>query len=803
MRTGTIRWRGIVVTTLLLLLFSVSWMVAQEQGAAVAPAANGQREANYLLINGVPTVLTWARGLEQVDELNEYAETGFNTAYIRVTSASEEALARASELITGAEERGLLVVVALAPVDMKDEYGNALSIDASSDEYAGAVDGFVNAVVEGLGAPSRLIAWCIEAVPPSDVALSDNGFIGYLQSWYSAVSALNNSWGTDYADWSEIGLGAPRDIDSALSQGLGRASVDYAYYCELAYADAISLWAKSLRAVNPGWLVFAGALTDYRSLISLRDDVDGMVLATYPSLAEADWDTHNVHAVDIARRANQFAPVQTLEVGSGTTRGSAVAWAGLALAHGAAGLAFSSWSAVRDSEALAAAVDDINGLVRDNGYPQQPRAQAAILYEPIAGGTMRNGRSLYGYLDGVTPNSPSNLFWPSRAGDRYGLLDVLKWDMLGDADLSQYGAIIAPMAFYLPEEAQLTLQNYVLRGGALVVDLGAGMYQADGVVTSVPAILREVIGLRYLDLAPIEQQPGVDYGQPYNTATPTPIGPLALGQEGKEIDPALTRFVQSLELFLTRADVAKYLGDDFIENGDSGLRVNGLGEGFTVFAPFFLYENWDNSSDLFNDFHDRMLSRKSDLEIIAPEGIWPGVAATFYEGWSLGVASPDGFATSVLTFGANNQVYLVPGGVTRLGNAAEDNAAELLLPGGPLARAVPLPIYVWLLDESSFASVSVVRYQRDRIELVVNGNGAEARMTEGRVEMVGGASTAMEIEIRSGLYPLASDSTHKVTIEGSGARRNSEQELMPNPETGSLVISDNLARARIVITPVE
>ncbi len=801
MRLETSRWKGISIAMLLLL--AVSLGVAQEQSATIVSAASAKREANYLLINGLPTVLTWAWGLDRADEIDDYAETGFNTAYIRVTSASEEALSHASELIAEAEARGLLVVVALAPMDLKDSFGNELGIDASSEEYAGAVDGFVNAVVEALGAPRRLIAWCIEAVPPSEVALSDDNFVDYLQSWYPSVSALNNSWGTEYSNWSEIGLGAPRDLDSALSQGLGRASIDYSYYCEQAYADAISLWAKSLRAVDPGRLIFAGAVTDYRSIISLRTDVDGIVLATYPSLAEADWNTHNVQAVDIARRANLFAPVQTLEVGSGTTEGSVVAWAGLALAHGAAGIAFSSWSAVRDSEALAAAVDDLAGLVRDNGYPQQPLAQAAVLYEPIAGGTMRNGKSLYGYLDGLTPNSPSNLFWPSRAGDRYGLLDVLKWDMLGDADLSQYGAIIAPMAFYLPDEAQLTLQNYVLRGGALVVDLGAGMYQAEGVVTSVPAILREIIGLRYLDLAPLEQPQGVDVGEPYNTATPVPVGPFAPGQAGKEIDPALTRFVQSLELFLTRADVAQYLGEDFIIDSDSGLRVNGLGEGFAVFAPFFLYDNWDNFSDLFNTFHDRLFSRKSDLEIIFPEGIWPGVTATFYEGWSVGVASPDGLATSVLAHGADNQVYLVPGGATRLGHAAEGGAVELLFPGWSLARAVPLPIFVWPIDEGVYVSVAVVRYQSDRIELIVSGRGAEPRRTEGRIAMVGGAAVAMEIEIRNGLYPLAADSTHKVKIEGSGAGRSSEQEMMPNSETGSLVISGNFAQTRITITPVE
>ncbi len=91
----------------------------------------------------------------------------------------------------------------------------------------------------------------------------------------------------------------------------------------------------------------------------------------------------------------------------------------------------------------------------------------------------------------------------------------------------------------------------------------------------------------------------------------------------------------------------------------------------------------------------------------------------------------------------------------------------------------------------------------DRIELVVTGSAAEARVRDGAVEMAGGVVTGMEIEIRSGLYPLSPASTHRVSIQASGPRRPFDQDLMPNADTGSLVIRDSLAQARITITPVD
>jgi len=71
------------------------------------------------------------------------------------------------------------------------------------------------------------------------------------------------------------------------------------------------------------------------------------------------------------------------------------------------------------------------------------------------------------------------------------------------------------------------------------------------------------------------------------------------------------------------------------------------------------------------------------------------------------------------------------------------------------------------------------------------------------VEFVGGVSTTVEIEVKGGRYRVAPGSSHRVVVgQGAQGRWASEQEMMPNPETGSLVIRDTFPSARIMLTPI-
>ncbi len=416
---------------------------------------------------------------------------------------------------------------------------------------------------------------------------------------------------------------------------------------------------------------------------------------------------------------------------------------------------------------------------------------------------MRNGRGLYGYLDGFAPNEPSTLFGLGRNGSRFGQFDVLALGSVGEVDLGQYGVIIAPMALYLPHDAQLALHNFVMGGGLLLADAGIAMYQAEGVVTSVPEVMKEVLGLHY----------GIDE----DLWSETPPGELDIGkavfgapvpqdempeQVARAYNQELMRLAQTVEESLGWPEIADYLGVEFLSTEAPKVRVKSLGQGTAVYIPTFLYQDWETSDPYFVELHARILGHGSDVEVTEPEGVWPGISVGVYADWSVGLASPNGAATALNLYGAGNQVYQVPGGAMRLANPEQGDWVELLFPGAWVSVATPVPIYVWPAAEEAVATVAVVRYDADRIELLVHGVGARATVRGGAVEVRGGARTPLEIEVQDGGYRVRRGSVHRVAVtEGATGRRGWEQEVMPNPDTGSLVIQGDFAWSRVIIEP--
>jgi hypothetical protein len=800
MRRG--HWFGIALC-LLALGPTAGWAAEAEETRPVPRPASARRDGNIIRVNTRPTVLTWAPGLTDAADLDAYAAAGLNTLAIPITSTSEEALSTAFALASAAEERGLLVVVSLAPQELDSASGGKLAPDPASDEYAAAVAKFVEAAADRMAGHPRLIAWVVEGVTPDDVVWNDAGFQAFLRRSYRSVGAVNNSWGTSFSDYTGITTGATGDIDAALPGGIGRARLDLAAYRRQAYADTMDIWAKAILRASSETLVFAGKLVDYRSMISLGTDFDGLIAGTTPNAAETDLETSNVQAVDIARRANQFAALQTLDLTGQATPSQVANWANLALLHGASGIVFWSWPALKDSEALRAQVQQTAAALGQTGwFPATPNASAAVLYEPYAGGTMRYGRSLYGYLDGLTEGEPSNLFESFRNGSRYGLLDVLSLDSLREVDLTRYSVLVAPAAFYLPEEAELALNRYVLQGGALVTDAGIGMYQAKGTVDTIPEITRATLGLQLTDF-------GAGTPEEEPTGEPSPFGteagsPVAIPvQPGAEVSTPgqLEALAALLSEVLQGPEASKYLGSDFGGPDSPSLRVHGLGKGFTVYAPAFLYQQWDPDSDSFAQFHDRVLGWGHDAIVISTDALWPPVAITPYAAdGSLGVAAPTNSPAAVdLTF-APNQVYLVPDGAQRVANPDDDKRIELLFPGDPLSVARPLPITATPLDSGGVPVIAITHYGPDRITLTVNGNGAAVNPSRSGVSISGGEATNVELVIHDGTYAVRPGSRHHA-VWREGRRVVADTVVEPDTETGAIVLRGDFATAQIEITP--
>ena len=780
-----------------------SALLAQEEEAPrPAPrSATAKKDDNLVRINGRPTVLLWASGLDTAEDFDAYAEMGLNTAAIAIRDTSEEALAQAFALASAAEERDLLVIAVLAPQGFEDEAGSRIPVDPLLPEYVEAAQSFVQKAVAALDRHPRLIAWVVGGVLPDEVVWGDNGFQTFLRQGYPSIAALNDSWGTSYDGFAGVTTSAVGDIDANRPGGIGRARVDFAYYRAKTYADCIAVWTSALREADPQRLVLVGAVTDYRSSISLNAGFDGIIAATTPTAAEVDTITSNVHGVDIARRANRFVAIQTLDVTGSPSPNQLGNWINLALLHGASGIQFWSWQALRDSEALGVVVKQASTWLEETGwFPVRPVARAAVLYEPYAGGEMRYGKSLYGYLDGLTEKEPTELFFTVKNGSRYGLMDVLSLETLREVNLKQYGAIFAPMAFYLPDEAQAALNQYALLGGALVADAGIGMYQARGRVDLLPEIMLTTFGLREgeVDSAPPElTAAGVTFR---NVLPPTPIRPGV--PPGLEAERELEQLLQEIEKILYQPDVEKYLGQEFGGPDGPTLRVRGLGKGFTVYAPAFLYQQWDSERADFADFHNRILSWAHDVSVVQPDFLWPPVSASSCSNKSVLVAAPGNHAAVVDLYFVRNQLYLVPGGVTKLWNTATGSSVELLFPGAPLAAATALPITVTPSEEGATVVVAVRQYKAEGIELWINGDGASVGPYGGEVQARGGVYTPVELVIRDGEFRLQPGESYHVVIQDN-ARVQADYQAMPNPETGAIVIAGQFRGARITITPAE
>ncbi len=402
---------------------------------------------------------------------------------------------------------------------------------------------------------------------------------------------------------------------------------------------------------------------------------------------------------------------------------------------------------------------------------------------------MAMGHSLYGYLEGLTEFEPSALFAMVRNGSRYGLMDVLSLDSLGQADLDQYGALIVPMAFFLPDKAQATLNQFALMGGLLVADAGAGMYQANGTVGAIPEILRETFGL------PEEAETEAPTKSAEERAAAGRNADLGRAQAEQDQE-AMIRQLYSL---LEAPDVSKTLGIDFGGKDTPGLRARKLGKGMVVYAPAFLYQQWRADRADFAQFHERVLGWRSDVRVTQPDQLWPSVEASASADGTVTVVTPGGLPAAVRRYGDIGRLFLVPNGAVRVWEAAAE-PTELLFPGDPIATAEPLAMTLRPQDDGTSGTVLVLGYDANKVELEIHGTGAEANAPQGQVVLSKGNLAAMTLTLEDGAFPIRPGTSYRVVIEDRG-RQTQDYQLMPDPEQKTLTVRNQFRSAHVTITP--
>ncbi|NUQ00754.1 MAG: hypothetical protein HUU35_12960 [Armatimonadetes bacterium] len=146
----------------------------------------------------------------------------------------------------------------------------------------------------------------------------------------------------------------------------------------------------------------------------------------------------------------------------------------------------------------------------------------------------------------------------------------------------------------------------------------------------------------------------------------------------------------------------------------------------------------------------------------------------------------------------------------RAGAAPLINRYLTSLAGGSLRLEAPLPLELWPATD---ASVEVLDYQAERIELQVFGSGVAAELDHrGRWRVPRPQATALTLAVRDGVYRVQPGSLHRLELW----RRYATPAAEPYPEAGigrtvetltagpdgRLVMRHTIDEERLVLTPV-
>ncbi|MCS6860970.1 MAG: beta-galactosidase [Abditibacteriales bacterium] len=765
-------------------------------------------------LNDTPTALFWAYELKDGKQLEDYKKAGFNTVYVDVrwvrSQEVPKVIAEARRLAALAEMQGLYVIYGIECVPTITP--TAVRVAPDEDAYVRPLREWIAYVVEELSDTPNLIGWGTQHTPSALITHDDVGFQRWLRETYRTTEALNRAWGTKDVQFDTVTMAAAVQWDAQNKPGgLGLATMEVALYRWTTFTRLMQLWANLIRSKDRKRLLVTGRLNDYKSIISVPDNYDVIVPAVYPSDAEPDIQTHNAHAVDMARQANQFIAVPTL-----MTRGAGqgvlsfasqrALWMREMAMHGAAGIAFQDWN---DFGADAHARADIAREIAD------------LTSTPLAEGAVVNGRTLYGFGPGISLDEPNNLFLSYRRGMKFGQVDYLSHEGLLRADLRRYSTILAPLAFHLSPLAQMRLTEFVAGGGVLVADLGAGMIQAGGDLRQLPEPLQGLFGVFGIaGFASASRNLTVEATHPLFPSLRLYATTSGALPNGAAFAPPLG--------FALRAPDAVNLG--YLHRTTSGralsvtLGVYQVGAGFAIYAPFRLWSHWLPPHRLYEEFHGDLFHRNALCALLdtplfpllpehpnirTPESSNMIEVGTVIEGAAAFNPLARGqlvrwhtvgvryllFSHAATSYTRGN--FLTPAPTfRRVGDTAlaamldvPQPTVALLhdwLPPGALRVYRFLPIQ--LLPLSRSATGQVVEYSPQKVELNIWTDAADVTTDENNnLTVINPHEAPARLTLMSGLYPIPPHSKHRLTITPLGSKRSERKTITANA-SGLLII---------------
>lgn len=641
---------------MLLLLSMVSLAAAQDREQATRPEPVDP--------------IFWADGITQVDDLDAYQRAGLNTVIVRLTWTPTEGGALLTEdlapqhaFANAAAKRGLKVIYALPPAPTGQELN--FRVSAESDSYLALWTTWIQAAILELKDTRNLLGWMLPDDPRGLRLYDDRSFQSWVQKHFANIVSVNKQWKANYEDFEDVtldsvsaiatewrGLGTPpadmamgevyerlqADREKAPSNGWAfhPASLAVAHYKWDTYRTLLATWIQVIKATDAQHKIYSGLTPDYAQLLALPPGIDVSMPALLPGQAENDIVTHNPQGIDIARRGGRFQalPLLTTAPTAGLPADALAdlipRWIQESCARGAIGVGFSSWTSLNGDAALYKSVAD--ALLRlgqapyDRLWGNGPVNTAAILLTPLAdGATVQFGtppaqmpRGIYGFGEDMVTGEPSDLVWEMRWGTAYGGFDYLSPDDLETAPLDRYATILLPQAFSISTDMTARLASFVANGGCIVADLGLGATQNGCQVNGFSPTLAALFGVSppfeinnlFFNVNGMTQHP---LFPSWARSVGIRPGLVVTAGDGKD-NSAFTGPVGYTPAPPAAAMLAAapQLAGTFTANrlvSRAGITVNGIGQGYAVFAPFRLWNHWRPGHFGFDTFHGDLLGR--------------------------------------------------------------------------------------------------------------------------------------------------------------------------------------------------
>ncbi len=589
-----------------------------------------------------------ADGLRDPDDLPLYRQIGLTVLWVSVPYRFDGDLSGYDRLLDTADRLGMPYIIAL---DLRPPKMRVPLRCAPHDvNYLLWLRRWLDIAIPYFRHRPNLLGYALGQRVDEATSYDDEGFALFLRQRYGTLERLQQAWQLPVRDWRIAQLTAMQADDELSPLRYSRPSLDVALYHWTTLRNLLVLWAEEVRRRDPERMLIAGPLTTYRSLAVVPPGYQAIVPFLSPEGSERDWLTHNCHAVAIARRSGRFRALPMLTVrsqdGRIVTEEALLRWAVAAFAQGANGFVLNDWSALKESEPLRLSVMALTHRLKEEVPADAfPQPQTAILYTPFAEGVLSpEGFPLYGFA--IPPrntqafplrlgiNEPATLFaWLRFHG--WGNVDCLTPEELTPEFLGKYRTLLAPMPAYLDEGMQANLSTFVAKGGIFVADFGTGAFQAEIPFQTLPAGLRELLGVWTMQqvLANMELRAEMTVLFPHPLFPDLPEGThlgdlensfgLIMGfASGFQEEP----WAESLTMRRGRRFIRRerqrrvQLGPRTF----AGIFIHPYGRGYAIFATTLLWALWTPQTEGFVRFHANLLGRFASAMLV-PDGFPPPV----------------------------------------------------------------------------------------------------------------------------------------------------------------------------------